>query len=67
MQTVADFAEACKTLVNDEVYELFENGISQKLREQIYYVYEDYETCEPTRAALNAIGAKYNVQSLIDY
>ena len=67
MKTVAEFAAACKTLVNDEVYELFESGISQQLRDQIYYVYEDLDTPEPTRAALNAIGAKYNVQSLIDY
>ena len=67
MKTVAEFAEACKTLVNDEVYELFESGISEQLREQIYYVYEDLETPEPTRSALNAIGLKYSVQSLIDY
>jgi hypothetical protein len=65
--TVKAFAAACKTLNSDQVYELFENEISYELRKEIYNTYASLGSNEPVREALNAIGTKFNVQSLIDY
>jgi len=63
------FVKQCKELTSNEVYELFENGISQDLRDNIYLFAEDNGLSkeEPVRAALNMLGATFNVQSLIDY
>lgn len=66
LATVEEFVEACKSLDNNEIYELFETDISQELRDKIYSFARD-DSSEPCRDALNTLGTKYNVQSLIDY
>lgn len=66
MQTVAEFAAACQQLDNDSIYDLFEDGISQNLRDQIY-AYSETDSAEPARSALNKIGFIFNVQSLKNY
>jgi hypothetical protein len=66
MKTIAEFAEACENKTQEEIYELFEDDISQELRDQIYS-FSEIDTPEPVRSALNGIGILYNVQSLKDY
>lgn len=66
MQTVAEFAAACQQLDNDSIYDLFEDDISQDLRDKIYE-YAETDSAEPVRSALNKIGFIFSVQSLIDF
>ena len=77
-ETVEEFVEACKTLDSDAIYELFENTISEALRDKLYEFSRPYassieqnlagtHTFEPCRDAMYTLGKKYNVQSLIDY
>jgi hypothetical protein len=66
MQTVAEFAEACKHLEHEEIYELFEDDISQELRDMIY-AYSEANCNEPCRNALNRIGRIFSVQTLAEY
>ena len=66
MITVADFAAACKHLTHDEIYVLFEDDISEELRNEIISL-AFVESNEPVREALNYIGRMYNVQTLADY
>ena len=76
--TVIEFVNACKTLDNEGIYVLFEEVISQELRDELYgfsrpYAESDEQhlagthTYEPCRDAMSTLGMKYNVQSLIDY
>jgi len=67
IRTVQEFAEACRNLSSEEVYELFEDNITPELRDEIYDTYSDVDCLEPTRQALNAIGANFAVGSLIEY
>ena len=67
MNTVAEFAEACRPLNGYQIYMLFESGIGRTLRDHIYEAYRDSKSPEPTRSALIQIGQEYNVQSLIDF
>ena len=66
MQTVQDFALACKHLTSDEIYDLFEFDISQELRDKIYE-HAETDSNEPCRSALNQIGMHFSVQTLADY
>jgi hypothetical protein len=66
MKLVAEFAEACENKTHEEIYELFEDDISQELRDRIYS-FSEIDTPEPVRSALNGVGILYNVQSLKDY
>jgi hypothetical protein len=66
MKLVAEFAEACENKTQEEIYELFEDDISQELRDRIYS-FSEIDTPEPVRSALNGVGILYNVQSLKDY
>jgi hypothetical protein len=66
MKLVAEFAEACENKTQEEIYELFEDDISQELRDRIYS-FSEVDTPEPVRSALNGVGILYNVQSLLDY
>jgi hypothetical protein len=66
MITVADFAAACVTLDHNDIYEMFEDDISEELRDKIY-AYSEADCNEPVRNAFEKIGKEYNVQSLIDY
>lgn len=63
---VEQFVDACKTLDNEGIYTLFE-AIPEALRDEIYICYADPESPEPCRSAMEALGLKFNVQSLIDY
>ncbi len=65
--TIPEFVEACKMLDNDGIYTLFNNVISDSLRDEILICHADPESPEPTRSAMEALGLKFNVQSLIDY
>jgi hypothetical protein len=78
LATVEEFVEACKSLDSNAIYELFETGISQELRDKLYEFSRPYassteqhlagtHTLEPCRDAMYTLGMKYNVQSLIDY
>ena len=67
MKTVAEFAAACKTLDHEQIYYLFEDEISDDLRDAIYARCEDPNTNEPVRAAFIAIGTQYNIESLITW
>jgi hypothetical protein len=78
ISTVQQFVEACKTLDNEGIYELFEVKISQDLRDELYTFARPYaetvaqnlagtHTFEPCRDAMITLGLKYNVQSMIDY
>lgn len=66
MQTVQDFALACKHLTSDEIYDLFEFDISQELRDTIY-AESEIDSAEPVRDAFNKIGMRYSVQTLAEY
>ena len=66
MQTVQDFALACKHLTSDEIYDLFEFDISQELRDTIY-AESEIDSAEPVRDAFNKIGMMYSVQTLAEY
>ena len=77
-RTVQAFVQTCATLSNEEIYELFENEISQELRDEIYSYSRPYaetveqnlagtHTFEPCRDAMITLGQKYNIQNLIDY
>ena len=66
MKTVAEFAAACKHLTHEEIYEMFEDDISQELRDAIY-AYSEKDCNEPARDALNRLGRIHSVQTLADY
>ena len=65
--TVAQFAEACKQLDSEGIYQLFEFDLSETVREAVYAVADNPDAAEPAREAFNAIGLQFNVQSLADY
>ena len=66
IKSVAQFAAACKNLTHDQIYTLFEDDISQELRDRIYS-YSEIDTPEPVRSALNGIGIQFNVNMLKYY
>jgi hypothetical protein len=66
LHTVEDFALHCAGLTTDEIYELFENGIYDSLKDELYAL-ADTDTPEPCRSAMINIGIKYDIQSLISY
>jgi len=67
IQTIQQFAIACVSLTNEEIYELFEDSISQDLRDSIYNTYSDETAIEPMRQAMNRIGQLFKVDSLANY
>lgn len=68
MLTIEQFVEACKTLSNDEIYELYEHKISDDLRNQIIAILpETIHTTEPVRLRLNMLGLWHGVESLEKY
>lgn len=64
--TIAEFAEACRSLSNDEIYCLFEEDIDKELQYEIYDKYHS-DSPEPCRAVMEAIGIEFGIQTLIDY
>jgi len=67
INSIAQFAEACKQLDSNAIYELFEFELSEDMRSRIYAIADDTEAFEPVRLAMQLIGAQYDVQSLKDY
>lgn len=67
INTVSQFAEACKTLTSEEIYELFEFSLSEEMRDKIYAIADNPDAFEPVREAMCEIGKQFNVQALIDY
>ena len=67
MFTEVQFAKCCASLNSDEIYEFVNDIVPQWLRDDIIESYAVEGDPEPTRSALNALGVKYNVQSLKDY
>ncbi len=65
-KTIKAFAELCEQLDHDAIYQLFEDVISQELRDEIIE-YTHSTTNEPVRDALVKIGEDYGIQSLINY
>lgn len=66
LNTLAQFAAACKKLSSDEIYELFELVIENPLRNEILNL-APATAQEPVRYSLNLIGRHYEVPSLINY
>jgi hypothetical protein len=66
IQTMKQFADACHALSSNEIYELFENGISNELRDEIYQTFWSIST-EPARAALRQLGERYSSIGLLKY
>lgn len=60
------FAQACDGFTTDEIYNFFEDCISDELHDFIYASYPSTSP-EPCRAAMIAIGEKYDIQSLKDF
>jgi len=65
--SIAQFAEACKQLDSNAIYELFEFDLSEDMRDKIYAVADDKDAFEPVRLALHLIGKQYNIESLLNY
>lgn len=55
INTLAEFIIRCETATNDEIYELFEFGISDKVRTQVLF-FADLSSTEPVRSAMHRIG-----------
>lgn len=66
IKTPDDFAQACIGFSSDQVYELFEYGCSQDLRDAVYAL-ADPDGSEPFRDACNQLGKKHGIVSLIYY
>ena len=60
------FASACAHLTHEQIYKLFEAGISKELRNEILKTVGE-DSVEPVRDALRNIGEMYNIQNLINY
>ena len=61
------FLEACKGQDNDRIYEIFEYEIDENVYVQVMANVDDDEDPEPVRNALNVLGEKHGIQSLVDY
>ena len=66
IKTFKQFAKKCKGKTHQQIYELFEDKISDALRFDIYTTFHS-NSPEPGRAAMIQIGARFSVQELIDY
>ena len=61
------FLEACKNKNNDEIYEIFEYEIDENVYVHVMSHVDNDEDPEPVRNALNVLGQKHGIQSLVDY
>jgi hypothetical protein len=61
------FLAACDKQDNDRIYEIFEFEIDENVYVQVMANCDDDETPEPVRCALNNLGSKHGIQSLVDY
>ena len=67
VQSIPQFAAACENLDHNFIYDIFENAISQELRNEILQTFWCSNHTEPVRSAMIQMGARYNVMSLINY
>jgi hypothetical protein len=67
INSVQQFAEACKSLDSNAIYELFEFELSEDMRSKIYAIADNSDAFEPVRLAMHTIGLQYNVESLQNY
>lgn len=65
-KTIPGFAKACKNKSHAEIYDLFENKISEELRDALY-CFSPMRSPEPVRWALNELGRLYHIDALINY
>lgn len=65
IKSTSQFAEACRNLTHAEIYELFEDGTTDSVRDHILTFTSN--SPEPVRTGLNIIGRKYKIESLIAY
>lgn len=66
INSVTAFAKACHGKSSDFIYDLFENKLSDDVRDRIYSHAEEGNP-EPARSAFNTIGSLMNVLSLKYY
>lgn len=67
LRSIPEFAEFSRKLTSEEVYDLLEST-SQDLRNEIYYTFwTPAENPEPARSAMRQMGARYVVDSLMQY
>ncbi len=65
-KTIWEFAQTARNMSNEDIYILFEDDIDKELQASIYGM-ADPSSPEPCRAAMEAIGYAYDIQSLINY
>lgn len=61
------FLKACDNQDNDRIYEIFEYEIDENTYVHVMSNLENDEDPEPVRNALNSLGRKNGIQSLVDY
>ncbi len=66
IHSMLHFAQECVILTHDQIYMLFEDEITQELRDEIYSTFWSTSS-EPCRAALRQLGERYCVISLQTY
>lgn len=66
IHSMQQFAEACKNLSNNDIYELYEREITYDLKQEIDYTFWSISP-EPCRAALRQLGERYCVRELQEY
>jgi hypothetical protein len=64
--TVEAFARAAAQMTNEQIFDLFEEGISQALRDEIYSL-SDPSSPEPFRSAVEAMGDKFGLPRLTEF
>lgn len=69
LKTISEFVKACCDAGDDEIYELFENGCTAELRQELYAIAAAIDKCspEPVRLAIMTLGNVFNVRSMKYY
>ena len=66
IHTMKQFADVCHELSSNNIYLLFNDEITQELRDEIYQTFWS-TSAEPTRAALRQLGERYCSVGLQSY
>lgn len=66
MSKLSKFADICNNLSPEEIYILFEDLISDELRDKIL-AQADIDSLEPVREALNLLGRRHGIRSLEEF
>ena len=56
INSVQEFVNACLTLTNDEMFELFEYNTAEHVRAEMLDMCGDPDYCEPLRYAMHELG-----------